>query len=324
MPFAGCYDGGYRTTRVSVAGSQVAVELVTSWLDAAEYGQFDVTRGRMFLSDAGFGALRKGVVDLACTDRRITPREVEAFGDDKPVEHAVAFYGYGLYVNVGNPVDSVLAAHLSLIYRGQVGNWSMLGWPAQNGEPTSDPSSVNNKDQSETGPPDIALYGPPKGSRGGELLARQAGIWFDEPRWTVIETPEGIIEAVAADPGALGFAPIGYDSDRVRYLGLRMDPASESAWPSREEIEAERYGFAKVIYVYARAPIGPNAQAVIDYLRSPLGVAAIRGTGLHPMSEEPRGPQASGTRGEAASTTQRSGRGYPSCLRAFVPSCLPS
>jgi phosphate transport system substrate-binding protein len=261
----GCNTGGAQTVHLSVAGSQVAVELVSSWLDDAGSGCFDVTRGRTYQSDAGFQALQRGEADLACADRAITPRELEPFGEHKPVGHAIAFYGYGLYVNVENTVDSILAAHLSMVYRGQVGGWAPLGGAEV----------------------PIGLYGPPKGSRGGELLARQAGIWFDEPKWRVLETPEAIVAAVAADPGGLGFAPLGYDDESVRYLGLRMSPTSEPVLPSLEAIGSGRYGFAKVIYVYTRSPTDPRAQAVIDYLHSPGGVEAIRSTDLHPMAPEP-------------------------------------
>ena len=87
---------------------------------------------------------------------------------------------------------------------------------------------------------------------------------------------------MAADPLALGFASIGYD-EGVRYLGLRLQRTGRAAFPSLEEIESERYGLAKVIYVYFTESGSSVARQVVDYLQSAEGRAAIESTDLWPM-----------------------------------------
>jgi ABC-type phosphate transport system substrate-binding protein len=114
---------------------------------------------------------------------------------------------------------------------------------------------------------------------------RQAQIWFGEPTWEPLDSDAEIVDAVAADPLALGFASVGFDQG-VRYLGLRMRRTDPPAFPSLEEIESERYGLAKVIYVYLPADPTPAAQAVRDFLFSPRGRLAIESTRIWPIPPE--------------------------------------
>ena len=250
--------------RVALAGAQIPVELVASWLADAEDYRFNTEQiGPVYLSQHGFDNLRAARCDLACTDRRITSRECEQFGQGAPQGYRIAFYGYALYVHPDNPTDSVFAGHLSLLFQKKITDWKEIG-PYQ-------------------GP--IRLLGPEKSSRGGDILARQARIWFDLPTWEPLPSDTAILQQVATDPLALGFAAVGFDQ-QARYLGLRMHRHDPPAFPSLDEIESERYGLAKVIYIYLPAEPTPAAAAVLDYLFSAAGRRAIESTRLWPISRE--------------------------------------
>jgi len=267
---AGCSTTRLPGGPVSLGGAQTSVELVDSWLrDAKSYAFHPTQVMPVYLSQHGFQNLLKGECDIACTDRLITSREVEQFGDRQVQGYRVAFYGYALYVNRENPLDSILAKHAKLVFQQKIKDWKELA-----GE-----QIVNWE-----GP--IELYGPPKSSRGGQILGPMAKIWFADATWTVVDSDREIVDRVAADPYALGFASIGYDNDQVRYLGLRMDRAGAPAFPSLEEIEAEKYGLARVIYIYYITPAKPAVQAVIDYLLSDEGRTAIEGTSLWAVPPE--------------------------------------
>ena len=241
-----------RKVRLSMAGAQIPVELVSSWAhDAKDYNFVIAPVSPVFLSQNGFDALRRGECDVACTDRTIATSELEGFGDRVPTGYRIAYYGYGLYINQDNTVDSIFAGHISMMFKKQITDWKQLG-----GLETP-----------------IRLYGPLKSTRGGQLLTLRAGIWFDVPTWEPLATAEEIVQHVADDPGGLGFAPIGFDHD-TRYLGIRMTRSGPPAWPSLEEIETEKYGFAKMIYVYAVEPLSDDAHMLIDYLQSADGAAA--------------------------------------------------
>jgi len=251
---------------VRLAGAQVAVEYVESWLRRSERPRFAVERvGVAAYSQNGFEALARGACDLACTDRTIGRRELPMFRGRPIAAQRIGFYGYALYVHPDNPLDSIFAKHIKLIFRKQVTDWSELG----------------------VGKGPIHLYGPRKSTRGGEILARQAGIWFAEATRTVFDSDLEIIRAVARDPLGLGFASIGYDRD-VRYLGLRMERHGEPAFPSLEEIESEKYGLAKVLYVYYRTPPGEAVRAALDYLASEAGQRAMQENEVWPIAPADR------------------------------------
>lgn len=252
------------TFRVALAGAQIPVELVASWLADAKECRFEVEQvGPVYLSQHGFENLRAGRCDLACTDRRITSREYAEFGERALRGYRLAFYGYALYVHPDNPTDSMFAGHLSLLFQKKITDWKEIG-------PYEGP---------------IRLIGPEKASRGGEILARQARIWFDTPTWEPLPSDAAIVEQVAADPHALGFAGVGFDQG-VRYLGLRMRRNAPPAFPSLEEIESERYGLAKVIYVYLPAESSATAAAALDYLFGARGQAAMASTRVWPIPRE--------------------------------------
>ncbi len=263
--------GGCRTTAprpafgIRLGGAQIATELVASWLGEAEDYRFVVEQvGPVYLSQHGFQNLRDGDCDIACTDRLITPREQAEFDERGLQGYRVAFYGFALYVHPDNPLDSVYAGHLELLFQHKLTDWRELGTPYE-------------------GP--IRLIGPEKSTRGGTILMRQANIWLDQPTWEPLESDLAIIDAVAADPLALGFASIGFDRD-VRYLGLRMRRTAPPAFPSLEEIESERYGLAKVIYVYLPADARPAAEKALEYLFSADGRAAMESTRVWAIPRE--------------------------------------
>ena len=254
---------------VRLTGSQIATELVESWLHGARSYRFETERPEFpTWSEVGFRSLAAGQCDIACTDRPIEPRELEAFGDRDVHGYRVGWYGYALYVHPDNPLDSIFAKHVGLVFQKRITDWHELAGPEL---------------PQFSGP--ITLYGPQKRTRGGMILMRQANIWFENPTWTALSSDEQIIDRVASDPLALGFASVGYD-DGVRYLGLRMERGGKPALPSLEEIETQRYGLAKVIYVYCTAPPNEAAAAVIEYLFSPRGSREIQSTNIHPIPRQ--------------------------------------
>jgi len=258
LMLTGCAPPGPKGVRVSLGGAQIPVELVESWLHDSKTRPFTVHQvSPVYLSQHGFQNLARGECDLACTDRPITVRELPQFGD-RPVQgRRVAFYGYALYVHPSNPLDSVFVKQLRQVFETKIADWKELAGGQIAGLEGA-----------------IQLYGPHKSTRGGSVLAPLAKIWFAGATWQTLDTDAEIVAKVAEDPLALGFAGIGYDHD-VRYLGLRMERTGAPVFPSLEEIESERYGLAKLIYVYYVDPPSPSVQAVLDYLYGPEGRAAI-------------------------------------------------
>lgn len=247
-----------------MAGAQIPAELTASWLRHATSTRFRVEFVQPIeFSDSGFRALAEDRCDLACTDRLIQSREREHFSGAPFAGRRIAFYGYAFYVHPTNVLDNIFSGHIKLLMRGRITDWKELGGRA--------------------GP--IHLVGPKKSTRGGEILMRQAGLWFRDPPWQTCASDSQIIDQVAIDPFALGFASIGFDQG-ARYLGLRMDRNGKPAFPSIEEIESERYGLAKVIYVYYRSPPSTAVRAALTELSSESGRNSIEHTEAWPIPPE--------------------------------------
>ncbi len=268
MPaLGGCNFSVAPTARIRITGAQIPTELVDSWLRQASACQFAVEQVRRpSWSQMGFEALAAGQCDLACTDRPLEAREREQFGERQIRGYRVGFYGFALYVNPANPLDSIFAKHISLLFQRKIKDWKELG---------------GNELPELEGP--IHLFGPRKITRGGNVLMQQARIWFAEPTWEALDSDAEIIERVKNDPQGLGFAIIGLD-EGVRYLGIRMQRTSPPAFPSIDEIEGQRYGLAKVIYIYFITPPNEPANAAVEYLFSDDGRRAIEGTDVWPVA----------------------------------------
>lgn len=262
----GCQQDASPRIELSLGGAQIPVELVQSWLHEADSPGFVARQVPLVrYSQDGFKNLALGKCDIACTDRRITTRELPAFGDTKIVGRRVAFYGYALYVHPDNPLDAIFAKHLEMILQQRITDWQEL---------------AGNQIPDLKGP--IHVYGLSKSTRAGQQLSHMAQIWFANPSWTVLENDRAIVDRVADDPLSLGFAGIGYD-EGVRYLGLRMTRTGKPAFPSLEEIESEAYGLAKLIYVYYREPASREVELALDYLFGESGQRAIVETDVWPI-----------------------------------------
>jgi phosphate transport system substrate-binding protein len=256
----GCQPGA-PSVRIALGGAQIPVELIESWLQATESRGFAVTKvSPVYMSQHGFENLARGECDLACTDRPITKRELDQFGEHEIEGRRVAFYGYALYVHPSNPLDAIFARHVRLVFQKRIKDWAEL---------------AGDQIPELQGP--INLYGPGKSTRGGMVLSPIANIWFADPTWEVLDSDAEVVAMVAADPLGLGFASIGHDEE-ARYLGLRMERHSPPVFPSLEAIESERYGLAKLIYVYYLDPPSDAVEAVLDYLFSEEGRRAIEET----------------------------------------------
>ncbi len=254
---------------ITLAGSQIAVEAVDNWLAAAPTHHFAIKKTwPMRYSQDGFDNLARGQCDLACADRLLNDREIDQFGQQPVAGRRIAFYGYALYVHHTNKLDAIFAGHLEMVLQQRITDWHELA-----GDAIPDLQ----------GP--INVYGLSKSTRAGMQLSHMARVWFNKPTWTVLDTDAEVIDRVARDPLALGFASLGYD-DGVRYLGLRMQRTAPAALPSLEKIESERYGLAKVIYVYYLDPPSPQVQATLDYLASDAGQAAISASDFWPIAPD--------------------------------------
>ena len=104
----GCGGLAYEGHRIRLAGAQIPLELMESWLRTSSGPRFDTQRvGEAVWSQTGFEALREGTADLACTDRPIGAQELAEFGERKIEGMRIGFYGFAFYGHPSNKLDSL-------------------------------------------------------------------------------------------------------------------------------------------------------------------------------------------------------------------------
>ena len=118
---------------------------------------------------------------------------------------------------------------------------------------------------------------------------------------TVLPDSAGVIDAVAADPAAIGYAGIGFRDSRVKALPLSADngdlerpfyPYVVDRYADSDDLE-KRYGWvhrgkyplARPLYVYFLADEGPadSTHDLVSFLLSAAGQDLVHSTGFIPL-----------------------------------------
>ncbi len=251
--------------QVRLAGAQVPTDFVASWAGRCRTHNLSLELVHpVSKSQFGFKALRQGRADLACTSRRIAWYEVDEYLADRggrPRGLRVASKAFALYVHPSNPLKSLTVRQIKQILRQELTEWSRLGL-AESGQ--------------------ISLYGPPRASQGGQLMMILSKRFLREPAWRELEDSQAVLSAVASDPAAMGFAPVGMD-EPVRALSVRSYEDREPIEATAESVLRDEYVLGQVIYLWSTDPPSDGARSLTDWLFSPAGADAIRASGYSPI-----------------------------------------
>lgn len=176
-------------------------------------------------SGAGLDALIDGRTLVAPTSRAANEdelRRARAAGI-KLRANSIGSYGVAVLVNDQNPVRSLRPSEVRGIFTGEIKNWKSLGGP--------------------DAPIQLIIHDDSTGSALGfrELAMR------DRPyakSATALPTDEAILEAIAADPHAIGYSGIGLQKKGVRPVLINGIPAN------RDAILEGLYPYARTLFLY--------------------------------------------------------------------------
>ena len=217
---------------------------------------------------AGIAALLAGQVDLAMASRELTPAEQRAPGASAGVETApqsipIAIEAIAVITHPAVAVGALGPGQLRGLFDGSTRDWKEL----QAGEGT------------------VTVVAHTAGSSTLGILEEQ--ILAGRPLASAarrLATPEAIIEAVAATPGAIGHvdAHLAAGDQRVRTLALRRNDMGPAWQPVPDAIARGDYPFARSLSLVSLGPPRGPALAVIDHCRGAAGRARIEAAGLVP------------------------------------------
>lgn len=226
---------------VRVAGSDTMLPLARRWADAfVERNPGAVVQVEGGGTAAGVARLIEGRADLATGSRPLFYDEVRLM-HDRHASLGVSFRcvrdALCVYVHPDNPVRDIGLLQLKGLFAGRIGSWHKVGGREE---------------------PVRVLTRPP--TSGSHRLFREL-VLDEEPysdRATVLPTTGAIVEAVRADPTAVGYGGLAWGPDLVRL-------AIEGAAPTPQALRDGSYPLSRYLYLHSVRPPRGWAKSFVDF-----------------------------------------------------------
>ena len=225
-------------------------------------------------SSFAFSALERGEADIGLSSRAITPVEIRrlaALGNMRSVksEHILGLDGIAVIVNPGNPITTLTLEQVARLFDGTVKNWLEIGGVKQ---------PVHRYARNKESGTYLSFL---------EMVTRSHGRLARNTRYYV--DSRELSEAVAADPGAIGFVAIPYVG-RAKALKLAaLHHAPFAATPLN--VYREDYPLSRRLYLYTpETPANPRVADFLDFALSPAGQALVEDAGFVGQREHPISP----------------------------------
>jgi phosphate transport system substrate-binding protein len=235
---------------VSLAGSTsvqpLSEELGAAFSEVNPDARIEVAGGG---SGAGVTAAQEGAADIGAASREIKEDETGI------IDHVIAIDGISIVVSPDNPLDELALEDVTAIYAGEITNWSEVGGDDQ------DIVIVSREDGSGT-----------RGAFTDIVLGDQE---LDESA-LIHNSTGGVLEAVANDPNAIGYASTGSVEDSVKPLSI------DGAEPTNENIKSGDYPVSRPFnyVVNEDEELSEVAQAYLDFVLSDEGQAVVEENGF--------------------------------------------
>jgi phosphate transport system substrate-binding protein len=174
-----------------------------------------------------------------------------------------------VFVHRDNPMRSITLAQVARVFAGDVERWRELGVDGEWGERRVDAYGV----------------------KAGTALAfeLQHAVMPDRPfgnRFVGVPQSVEVVDKVAADPAAIGFAAAMRMRPEVRALAIAAQERLEPIAPTCESIVAGRYPLDRHLLIYLRQPVTPLAREFVRLALSREGQEAVAASpqGYLPLS----------------------------------------
>jgi phosphate transport system substrate-binding protein len=217
-------------------------------------------------SSTAFPALANSEADIGTSDRPINDEEIGALANaglpdmNRPEhESVVGLDGILLLVSPRNVADSLSVEDISRIFSGEIADWSELGLPAAK----------------------INIYAPDEKSgtfhifRSLVLRPFKRELSSNAKRF---QSNAELARAVAGDRGGIGFASFA-EIGLAKPIAIR-DTCGLTSRPSEFTVKTSEYPLSRNLYFYMRSQTHKNANALLDFAKSPAAGTALREVGF--------------------------------------------
>lgn len=244
---------------LTVAGSDTMVNMAQAWADAYTEANTGVTIAvKGGGSGTGIAALINGTVSFANSSREMKPEEItqaQAKGIN-PVATKVARDGVAIVVNPANKVENLTLDQLGKIYLGTITNWKDVGGADK-------PITLVSRD------PSSGTYEFMTGKvLGGGKFATSTKL---------LASTQAVVDEVAADPNAIGYIGVGYESDKIKVIGVDGVKASVAT------VTDETYPLWRYLLMYSNGEPTGAAKAYITWILDAEGQQVVADQGFVPV-----------------------------------------
>lgn len=263
-----------------ITGSDTMATLVANWADTFMMLHPGV---QIEIQAPGSGsappALAAGTANLGSMSRPMTAAEVERFTAERgyaPVGLPVGIDTIALIVHPSNPLDAIALETVDAIFsrtRSCGAAAPIERWSAA-------------LPDAEFAPQWIERYGRTSVSGTHGFFKQTALCGGDfSPRVNALPGSAAVIDAVAANPAAIGYTGLGFVNARVKVLAI--DTLDGAFLANSEATLARDYPLARVLYMYlAGSPdygLSGIECAFLRFIRSDEGMRLQRASGFIPM-----------------------------------------
>lgn len=241
---------------LTISGSDTMVNMAQAWADAFQTANPNVTIAvKGGGSGVGIAALINGTVDFADASRTMKSEEVTqatAKGIN-PVATKVARDGVAIIVNTANPVENLTMDQLGKIYLGTITNWKQVGGPDK-------PITLVSRDPSSG----TYEFMTSKVLNGGKFAASAK----------LLASTQAVADEVASDPNAIGYIGVGYESNKIKVIGVNGVKASVTT------VKDETYPLWRFLYMYSNGQPSGVAKTYIDWILGADGQKVVTDQGF--------------------------------------------
>jgi phosphate transport system substrate-binding protein len=266
-------DSGQDSSTIRVEGSDTMVNLAQAWAEKYQAERSEIT---IEISGGGSGvgisSLTQGLADMANASRKMKAKEIrrakKEFNLD-PQEFTVGKDALAIYVHKDNPIEEITIAQLSAIYEegGTTNTWTELGVTLAG---TSNPKIVRISRQNNSGT--YAYF-------------RQHVLNDNDFKLGSIDLSGSadVVSMVEKTPGAIGYSGMGYATDGVKMVKVKLDDDSASVAPNAANVINGTYPISRPLLIYTpQTPTG-TVKDYLDWILGKNGQTIIEEMGYVPL-----------------------------------------
>ena len=258
---------------IRVEGSDTMVNLAQAWAEKYQAENSEIT---IEISGGGSGvgisSLTQGLADMANASRQMKAKEIRRAKNEfnlDPQEFIVGKDALAIYVHKDNPIEEITIAQLSAIYEegGATNAWTELGVTLTG---TSNPEIVRISRQNNSGT--YAYF-------------RQHVLNDNDFKLGSIDLSGSadVVSMVEKTPGAIGYSGMGYATDGVKMVKVKLDDDSSSVAPNAANVINGTYPISRPLLIYTpQTPTG-TVKDYLDWILGKNGQAIIEEMGYVPL-----------------------------------------